>query len=70
MENVIVKYPGTRTVFIDGEDTGVTNTVLRIEAGTHTFNLGEPKNYKPAFRRRKVTGTSPVKPMEVTFEKV
>lgn len=69
MENVIIKYPETRTVFIDGEDSGMTNTVLRIEAGTHTFNLGEPKDYMPSFRRRKVTGTSPVKPMEVTFEK-
>jgi hypothetical protein len=69
MENVIIKYPDSRAVFIDGEDTGMTNTILRIEAGSHTFTLGEPKDYKPSFRRRKVKGTSPVKPMEVTFEK-
>jgi len=70
MENVIIKYPETRTVFIDGEDTGMTNTILRIEAGSHTFDLGEPKNYKPSSRKRKVKGTSPVKPIEVIFEKV
>jgi hypothetical protein len=70
MENVIVKFPEQRTVLIDGEESGETNTILRVEAGTHTFKLGDPADYTPSWRRKKVAGTSPVKPMEVAFEKM
>jgi hypothetical protein len=67
MEHVIIKYPGSRTVLIDGEETGKTNTILRVEEGTHTFRLDGPKDFKPSFRRVKVTGTSPINPREITF---
>lgn len=69
MEHVTIKYPESRAVLIDGEETGMTNTILRIEEGTHTFSLGDPADYKPSFRRVKVKGTSPIKPKEVTFVK-
>jgi hypothetical protein len=40
MEYVIVKFPTDRYVYIDGEQNGHTNDVLRIDAGTHVFELG------------------------------
>jgi hypothetical protein len=67
MEHVIIMYPKSRTVLIDGEETGMTNTILRVEEGTHTFRLDGPKDYKPSFRRVKVHDTSPIDPREITF---
>jgi hypothetical protein len=69
MEHVLVQYPVSRTVLIDGEESGKTNAVLRVEEGTHTFSLGGPQNYKPSSRTVNVKGTSPIKPREVTFVK-
>jgi hypothetical protein len=69
MEHILIHFPVARTVFIDGEESGTTDTVLRIEEGTHTFDLGEPRNYKPSLRTVKITGTSPIKPREITFVK-
>ena len=70
MEHVIVRYPGgARSVHVDGVQDGMTNKRLRVSRGTHRFDLGEPRDYTPTFRRPMVKDTSPVKPMEVTFEK-
>jgi hypothetical protein len=69
MEHVLIKFPVSRTVLIDGEESGMTNTVLRIEEGTHTFGLGDPQDHKPSSRTVNVQGTTPIKPREVTFVK-
>ncbi|MFA4911773.1 MAG: PEGA domain-containing protein [Desulfobacteria bacterium] len=61
MEYVTVKYPESKRVFIDGEEAGSTNTTLRLGRGTHTFSLGEPKNYKPDSITVQVTGTTSIK---------
>jgi hypothetical protein len=70
MEFVIVRFPESRTVLIDGEEGGFTNEILRINEGTHNFKLDGPKDYQPAWRRPTVTGTNPNAPMEVNFEKL
>jgi hypothetical protein len=70
MEYVIVKYSQKRTVLVDGEESGTTGVVLRLEQGTHTFSLSDPQDYKPSFRRRMVKDTTSIKPMEVTFDKL
>ena len=70
MEYVTVKYPESRKVLVDGELTGVTNEILKLEEGTHTFELGGAKDYKPLSQTVVIEGTNPVKPMEVAFEKV
>jgi hypothetical protein len=69
MEHLLVTFPVLRTVLIDGEDGGSTNRVLRVEEGTHTITLGDPRDYKPSSRTVNVKGTSPIKPREVTFVK-
>jgi hypothetical protein len=68
MEYVKVKYPTSRTVFIDGAESGQTNTVLRVGRGTYTINLGEPRDYTPMWRRPTVQNTGVNSPMEVEFE--
>jgi hypothetical protein len=69
MEYIKVKYPNMRTVFIDGEDNGSTGEKLRVEEGKHTINLGDPRDYKPKWRRPTVTGTTSINPMIIEFEK-
>lgn len=70
MEYVSVTYPDERIVNIDGEEAGITNRTLRVNRGTHTFNLGEPRDYRPKWRRVKVMDTEPTDPMEVIFEEL
>ena len=70
MEFVTVTFSDERTVFIDGDEGGLTNRTLRVNEGTHTFNLGDPRNYQPKWRRPRVTGTTEINPMEVVFEKI
>ena len=51
MEYVIVRYARKRSVYIDGEDSGETGERLRVEEGTHTIHLGDPRDYPPKWRR-------------------
>ncbi|MGH8488709.1 MAG: hypothetical protein ACREXS_07590 [Gammaproteobacteria bacterium] len=69
MEYVKVVYPTNRFVFIDGEKGGISNDVLRVEAGTHVFDLGNQKNYAPQSQEVEVEGTTVLKPMEIVFSK-
>lgn len=69
MEYVKVTYPVKRSVHVDGELTGDTDEILRMEAGTHVFDLGSPLDYEPASREIVVTGTTVLLPMEVVFAK-
>ncbi len=68
MEYILVKFPNQRTVFIDGEENGSTGERLRVEEGRHTINLGDPRDYRPRWRRPSVTGTTTVNPMIIEFE--
>jgi hypothetical protein len=67
MEFVIVRYPSSRPVFMDGQDAGVTSRMLFVEEGHHVFDLGEPGDYEPPEFERVVTGTSAVAPLELAF---
>jgi len=67
MEYVKVSYPTRRLVYIDDEENGYTNTVLRVDAGTHLFSLGNLANFRPASRKIMVEGTSVLEPLEVRF---
>lgn len=70
MEYLIIAYPQSRIVIIDGEEGGITNSVICIEKGTHTFDLGEPLNYHPEKVKKRVRHTTSVKPMEIFFEEI
>jgi len=67
MEHVIVTFPTKRFVYIDGEENGYTNDVLRVDAGTHVFELGNLANYRPASRKVLVQDTTVLEPLKVAF---
>ena len=67
MEFVKVTYPTDRFIYIDDEQDGRTNSVLRVEAGTHVFDLGTPANYRPASRQVEVKDTTILQPMLIAF---
>ena len=67
MEHVIVTFPTKRLVYIDGEENGYTNDMLRVDAGTHVFELGNLANYRPASRKVLVQDTTVLEPLEVAF---
>jgi len=67
MEYVIVRYPTRRLVYIDDEENGYTNDVLRVDAGTHVFALGNLDNFRPAQRTVRVEDTSVLEPLEIKF---
>jgi hypothetical protein len=69
MEYVKVAFPTRRRVYIDDEPNGYTNEVLRIDAGTHVFELGKPANYRPRSRTATVKDTTVLEPMEIAFSK-
>ncbi|MDJ0911735.1 MAG: PEGA domain-containing protein [Woeseiaceae bacterium] len=69
MEYVIVIYPTERLVYINDVQNGKTNKKLRIEEGTHKFDLGPRKDYEPESQTVTVTGTTVLDPMEITFTK-
>jgi hypothetical protein len=69
MEHILVNFPVSRTVLIDGEESGMSNAILRVEEGTHTISMSGPQDYKPSSRTVSIKGTSPIKPRKVTFAK-
>jgi hypothetical protein len=70
MEFVKVTFPQKRTAVIDGEPTGPTGGTLRVGRGVHTFDLGEPPNYRPKSQEVMVEGTTPLTPMTIAFTAV
>jgi hypothetical protein len=65
---VLVKFATDRTVVVDGTPCGATNQVLVVQQGTHSFSLGEPKDYIPLVILKLVVGTSQQKPMSISFD--
>ena len=67
MEYVIVAFPTDRIVYIDGDKNGSTNEVLRVDAGTHVFDLGPFANYRPGSRTVTLEDTTSLEPREIAF---
>lgn len=67
-EFVKVTFPGRRQVYVDGNPAGFTNDVIQVQTGTHTFNLGAPRNYLPFSKTVRVTGTLAPLPMIIAFQ--
>ena len=67
MEYLVVKFERSRRVMINGNPFGLTNTVIQIEAGTHTVTLARPADFSPATQAVVVVDTSALAPMTVTF---
>jgi hypothetical protein len=68
LQYVRVSYFRSRNVYIDGVQTGKTNKILRVDEGTHVFDLGPDQNYEPPSIETRVSGTTAIKPMDLHFE--
>ncbi|MBC8086030.1 MAG: hypothetical protein H7Z40_02095 [Phycisphaerae bacterium] len=67
MEFVIVVYPTERDVFVGGGPLGKTGKKLKLQTGTHTFDLDVPLDYAPAAQTIPVSGTTKLDPLLVVF---
>jgi hypothetical protein len=64
---ITVTFPEVRTALSGGNPVGLTNQVLQINAGTHTFTLDGAQNYVPPSQQVVVSGTNVIMPMEIVF---
>lgn len=70
-EFILVEFVTVREVVIDGHASGYkTGEVIELAPGTHTISLAGKKNYNPAIQNVTPTGTSPIQPRIVHFDKV
>lgn len=69
IEYVLVKFPDDRPVYIDSEKNGRTNEVLRVDTGTHMFDLGPEADYLPASYKVIVKDTTVLVPLVLEFKR-
>jgi hypothetical protein len=67
MEFIIVIYPETRGVLIDGTRSGETNETLMVDEGHHEFKLDGNEDYTPLSQEVLVQNTDPDDPMKIFF---
>ena len=70
MEYLLVKFETSRRVRINDNPFGFTNTVIQIEAGTHTVGLEAPPDFSPLAQTVLIQNTSPLAPLTVTFHRL
>jgi hypothetical protein len=70
MEYLVVKFETSRRVRINDNPFGFTNTVIQIEAGTHTVTLEAPPDFSPLAQTVLIENTSPLGPLIVTFHRL
>ena len=70
MEYLVVKFETSRRVRINDNPFGFTNTVIQIEAGTHTVTLEAPPDFSPLAQTVLIENTSPLAPLTVTFHRL
>jgi hypothetical protein len=70
MEYLLVTFPRSRRVKVDGEFNGRTGELIEMEPGNHTISLGPPDNFVPSSRKIRVSAnaTTSLTPRWVTFD--
>jgi hypothetical protein len=67
MEFLIVRFPESREVRVDGLAQGKTNIVLQFEAGFHMVTLGPPFNFSPVEQKVLLLNTAALDPYRIEF---
>ena len=70
MEYLVVRFgvpTDRRGVLVNGNPFGQTNTLIQIEAGTHTIALVPPPDFSPPSQTVVIADTSELAPFTVTF---
>jgi PEGA domain len=68
LEYLVVLYPKTRPVKVDGQQLGSTNRILMLETGSHQVTLDGPPDFQPPELAVSVRNTSALTPMTVEFQ--
>ena len=68
MEYLVVLFPRSRRVKINGEFQGRTGELIELEGGKYTVSLGPPSTFRPASRTVDLHNTSALAPMTIRFE--
>lgn len=66
-EFLVVLFPRSRRVMINGNHFGMTNLKLELEGGPYEVTLGFPKNFTPEKYDIDLRSTSSLMPMVVDF---
>lgn len=66
-EFLVVLFPRSRRVMINGEFMGTTNTVLELDGGPYEVTLGPPNNFAPQKQDIDLHDTAALMPMTVQF---
>jgi hypothetical protein len=69
-EFLVILFPRSRRVMINGEFMGTTNRKLELESGIYEVTLGPPLNFTPEKCDVDLRNTSSLMPMTVEFEEV
>ena len=67
MEYLIVRFPETREVRVDGVPQGKTNFILQFEAGLHDVTLEPPMNFSPVEQKVLLKNTAALDPCQIEF---
>jgi hypothetical protein len=67
MEFLIVLFPETRGVRVDGAPQGWANTVLQFEAGEYDITLEPPANFAPVSQHVLLQNTAALDPCRIQF---
>jgi hypothetical protein len=64
---LLVKYPTNRSVYVDGQQCGLTNAPIPVGEGRHKVDLGPYSNYKPESQLVDVRGFPYEAPKTISF---
>ncbi len=67
MEYLIVLFPQSREVRVDGVPQGKTNVVLQLEAGVHDVTLAPPRDFSPLEQKVLLQNTAALDPCRIQF---
>ena len=67
MEYLVVLYPTSRKVLIDGSFEGFTNELIELEGGEYKVSLGPPANFAPKSRLVDLVRTAELNPHTIRF---
>jgi PEGA domain len=68
MEFLVILFPRSRRVMVNGEFMGNTNVVLELEGGPYEVTLGPPKNFTPDKHDIYLRNTAALMPLIIEFK--
>lgn len=70
MEYLLVRFPESRGVRVDGVVQGWTNVTLELEAGDHDVTLEPPRDFSPVSQHVVLQNTASPDPCQITFHRL